>query len=189
MTLSALGIFSAAGAGGAPVAAGSYELISSTILGSSQTSVSLNTTGLGSTYKHIQIRATMRTTEANNDGGNPFIRFNGDSGNNYAWHLLVSSGSTVVSSGDINAPSMLFGKPAGSSAASGNFGASVIDILDAFSTSKNKTHRSLSGHSNLQVGAFSGHWRSTNAITSVDIFANGPSFVAGSRFSLYGIKG
>jgi hypothetical protein len=72
------------------------------------------------------------------------------------------------------------------------FGAGVIDILDAYSTTKNKTMRTLNGLSggevNIRVG--SGLWRNTNAITSVTIFdADSTNLVTGSRFSIYGIKG
>jgi len=67
----------------------------------------------------------------------------------------------------------------------------VLDILDAYSTTKNKTIRSLSGMTgganNLQL--YSGLWNNTAAISSLNIFPGATNFVAGSRFSLYGIRG
>jgi hypothetical protein len=68
----------------------------------------------------------------------------------------------------------------------------VIDILDAFETTKNKTIRSFGG----QVGSganlillHSGFWNNTAAISSITLGVNGaPQFATGCRFSLYGIK-
>jgi len=193
MTLSALGIFSAAGAGGG-VSLSDFELIETQILGSAQASVIFsNLNNYSSTYKHLQIRATVRT----NRGANEDIlavRFNGDTGSNYGGHYLYGTGSTVAS-GETFA-----GGPytyiysnfvaAGNNTANA-FAGVVIDFLDAYSTSKNKTIRVAFGSpgGNL-VGLGSGLWRNTNAISSITLFpAIGSSLNATSRFSIYGIKG
>jgi hypothetical protein len=76
------------------------------------------------------------------------------------------------------------------------FGAGVVDILDAFSTTKNKTVRAFSGNytaaNNLGdrqiVHLASGVYLSTTAINSLTLYAAN-NLVAGSRFSLYGIRG
>jgi hypothetical protein len=82
------------------------------------------------------------------------------------------------------------------------FGAGVVDILEPFSTSKNKTMQTLSGVDlNGTVGGYGGYaalnsglWRgstgsSTEAITSITIIVNtGASFNQNSSFALYGIK-
>jgi hypothetical protein len=70
------------------------------------------------------------------------------------------------------------------------FGASIIDILDSYSTTKNKTMRAFSGanYALPDIRLSSGLFLSTAAINSITIFANiGPNFLAGSRFSLYGV--
>jgi len=73
-----------------------------------------------------------------------------------------------------------------------------IDLLDFYSTSKNKTVRGFSGTMSADAGGFTGKevqlsssFRdSTVAITAVTLDPLfGANLVAGSRFSLYGIKG
>jgi hypothetical protein len=188
MTLSALGIFSAAGAGGG-VSLSDFELIQTVIVsGSSTTSVVFDVSGLGSTYKHLQLRAVDRQSTAAVEAPNGYISFNGATANHVS-HLIYGSGSAVASifdSGRIAA----YGLAA--SATSGNFTARVIDILDAFSTTKNKTLRMLQGNSeptNQRIILESGLWISTSATTSVSMVASSPStWVAGTRFSIYGIR-
>lgn len=139
-------------------------------------------------FRHLQIRATARSNGNNVDGGNIQAVFNGDTtGSNYRSHFLVNSGSSVASF--TVADSLLTGKAAGAVAASGLYAANVIDILDAFSPNKNTTTRALFGHDSLPQIAFnSGLWRLTDPIASVLLRLGSEIFVAGSRFSLYGIR-
>jgi len=188
MTLSALGIFSAAGAG--VVDTGAFDLISTTILGSAQASITFDVSTLASTYKHLQIRTTTRTVNAGLGVTALAIRFNGDSGTNYSYHRVTGNGSTVFSDGAANITNGF----AGTNFYTGEvgYGGNVCDILDAFSTTKNKTVRFLGGGSNSGkfIGLWSSAWRNTNAITSIVLTDNDSNNLAiGSRFSLYGIKG
>lgn len=190
MTLSALGIFSAAGAGGV---AGTYELIESQILGSSQASITFSSLGTySSTYKHLQIRAVARSTRASTNPEILGIRFNADSGSNYSYHQLYGTGSSVVSDAFTSQTSLYALRATGASVAANVFNAGVVDILDPYSTTKNTTTRSAQGGvetTNL-VLLTSGAWYNTNSITSLELVpATGSSIVAGSRFSLYGIRG
>ena len=185
MTLSALGIFSAAGAG--VVAAGSYELISTTVLGTAASSVTFSSLGdYSSTYKHLQIRAVV------NGPGSISMRFNGvsSSGSYKDQRLFGLNGS--VGSDTIFTDQLYLGSTPVVGATS-QFGPKVIDILDAFSTTKNKTSRTLSGRANTSateaiIELLSGLFISTNSITSIELFGSSNMSV-GSRFSLYGIKG
>ena len=191
MTLSALGIFSAAGAGGAAFSS-DYELIETQILGSSQASVVFSSLGTySSTYKHLQIRAVPRSDRADTDDV-LFARVNGDTGSSYMYHLLFGDGASVSSSAaGIGAEKMELGRVAGGSNASGIYGQNVIDVLDAFSATKYKTFRSLAGLNRATtpyVILYSGVRFNTASISSISLFSQG-NLVAGSRFSLYGIKG
>jgi hypothetical protein len=193
MTLSALGIFSAAGAGGAAFSS-DYELISSTILGSSTPSVSFSSLGTySSTYKHLQIRYTLRGDRAS-DAEGIICRLNGDSGNNYANHQLFGNGSSVGSGAQTSFSSFELHYTSAATTTANVFGSGVIDFLDAFSTTKNKTRRvsySMGVHSGFSgVYLISGVWMNTAAITSIAFTPQfGSNWVTGSRFSLYGIKG
>ena len=66
----------------------------------------------------------------------------------------------------------------------------ILDILDPFVSSKNTTIRSLAGkaQTNPLIHMESGFWMNTAAVTSITIDGDYSSFVAGSRFSLYGLR-
>ena len=172
-----------------------FELIATTILTTSQPSVTFS--GLedySSTYKHLQLRIVGRSTRTETDSFQ-HLQFNSDTSSNYNSHAMRADGS-AWSSGVYSDPTYITGivlpfGVAGASLASGVFGATIVDIVDPFSSSKFKVTRSLTGQSGTynRVGVTSGLWRSLTPISSItldDIFAN---FSAGSRFSLYGIKG
>jgi hypothetical protein len=193
MTLSALGIFSAAGAG---EVGGTYELISTTILGSDQDSVTFDVSSLASTYKHLQLRVVARATTST-ESRTMWLRYNGDSGTNYNWHALVAFSDGTLAVRSEAAPNSSVAAVSNIPAASigaNIFGSSVVDILDPFSTTKNKTSRGLGGFMGgtagfqQSIGLLSSAWRNTAAITSIQVNSDN-NFLAGSRFSLYGIRG
>jgi hypothetical protein len=186
MTLSALGIFSAAGAGG--VFASDYELIETYTLGSNQGAITFSSLATyASTYRHLQIRFAARGTHAVNGLG-VRLQFNGITSSSYSTHGLYGTGSTVGAFGASSLVSMYSGLITGSAAATNNFGASVVDILDAYSSIKNKTVRSMYA-TTTEAGMHSGAFLSTSSTTSLLLFPDFGDFVSGSRFSLYGIKG
>jgi hypothetical protein len=176
MALFPLGILSAAGA---EVGGATFELITSEILGSSQSSVVFDVSSYASTYKHLQLRLVTTQT--------PFIRFNSDTGSNYAYHRLIGVPGEGVVSGAGTSQTKI---PMDYVGAGGNLGSAVMDILDPFSTTKNKTTRYLGGRTaSNRVAMESGLWMNTNAITSIGVIANDTNFAAGNRFSLYGVRG
>jgi hypothetical protein len=192
VTLSALGIFSAAGAGGGVLS--DYELISSTILGSNTSSVAFSSLGTySSTYKHLQIRYVARSSQAQTYAGIT-VRFNGDTATNYNNHYLYGNGLDALSGNLAGATGILADQfeVMGASGPANAFGAGVYDILDPYSTTKNKTTRLFGGRGpvsgDAKIMLASGLWRNTASVTSIDLVAN-DNFVTGSRFSLYGIKG
>jgi hypothetical protein len=189
MALFPLGILSAAGAVG-PAIIPDYELIESQILTGTEASVTFsNLNTYSSSFKHLQIRAVARTAGSYSDIAF-IVRLNGDTGSNYSVHYLVGNGSSVSSVGAASNTSMNFYGIAGNSQASGVFGAGIIDILDYSSTTKNKTLRAITGTGATKISLGSGAYFNTAAITSVNIAAEGTgSWLAGSRFSIYGIKG
>lgn len=184
MSLLPLGILSSSGAGGA----GAFELISTQVLTGTASSISFSS--IVGTYKHLQLRVTARA-DTSWDNTAAYIRFNSDSGSNYAWHRLDGYGSGIGSSGVASQTAGVAGYFSDSSSASGIYGVDIVDIYDYASTSKNKTLRSLCGvvSSAKEIGLRSSLWASTAAITSIYYAPQGGSWVAGSRFSLYGVKG
>jgi hypothetical protein len=168
-----------------------YELISTSILSSSQSSVVFDVSSLDSTYKHLQLRVVGRTSRVNESDGFG-VRLNNDSGNNYSNHGLSGNGSVVSSFFQSDQTTQIFvDRLAGSSAAANIFGSAIVDILDPFSSTKNKTLRSLGGGTTGSAPFImlkSGAYYSTTSISSVQVRVN-DFFVSGTRISLYGIRG
>lgn len=148
-----------------------------------------------STYQHLQLRYVTRQNEAGNgrneSGG---LRFNGVTSNSYSWHTIVADeGSGVRNFGAANNSYMLVWvvSPNGLNSA---YGVGVIDILDPFETSKNKTIRVTDAATNTSnnygryVGVTSGAFYSTNQVSSIRFFLGVNNFAPGSRFSLFGVK-
>lgn len=170
------------------VSAGSFDLLETQVLTGSAASVTFSSLGTYSNYKHLQIRFTARSNSA--AGATLYTNFqaNSDTGSNYAWHSLRGNGSNVGSFAGTSATFGRSGLAAGSTATANAFATSVLDILDPFETTKNTTFRFLAGQGEIYLG--SSVWLNTNALTSLAIQEGYSStFVAGSRFSLYGIKG
>ena len=178
-----LGILSAAGAGGVATT-GTYELISTTTLGTATSSVTFSSLGdYSSTYKHLQLRTVAKSAQAGTGSGgiSAFMEINTATLNA---HYLYGDGSAVYS-GTSASGFMVNLVRAGVTSA---FSACVTDILDPYSTSKNKTIRTFGGY-NGELALTSGLWQSTSSTTSITIKTTADNFAIGSRFSLYGIRG
>ena len=188
-----LGVLAAQAEAAAPAGVAAYDLLETEILTGSQSSVtfsSLNST-YGADYQHLQIRWLGRSTVIGTFDYTQVI-YNSDSGSNYSSHYLYANGSTVASAADTNRTFAYYGAvPGANSTPSEAFSAHIIDILDAFETTKAKTTRILYGvHTGLGKGVElnSSRWGNTNALDSIEIGIPAGSFVVGSRFSLYGLK-
>jgi hypothetical protein len=180
-----LGILAASGS--APT--GDYELISTTVIsGTSTAAVTFDVSSFASTYRHFQIRSVERHSNAVTEGRG-LLTINGSGGTRA--HYLIGTGTSVLSIDDASSGSGVPLYSIGASGATGNFTSRVTDILDAYSTTKNKTIRSLLGFADSslsRVGLHSGFWASTASIASIT-FTSQANWVAGSRFSIYGIRG
>jgi hypothetical protein len=177
---------------GVTAAASSYESIATTSVGSGGSS-SVTFSSIPSDYTHLQLRAIGRSSGGTTGGGYIIVRFNSDSGSNYALHLLYGNGSSVSEFGSSGTTEMVSERyPLNSDGSSSIFGTSIIDILDYKDTNKFKTLRSLGGfdaNGSGSVAFDSGLWRNTNAITSINLTILSGNFVQYSHLALYGIKG
>ena len=177
--------------GGAPaVVPGDYESIATTVVGSGGSS-GITFSSIPSTYKHLQIRLLSRLSTGD---VNVSIKINSDSGTNYMGHFLYGTGSGSAAAGALGASSNppFITRSANSGSTSNVFAAGVIDVLDYKSTTKNKTMRAISGYDVNGSGEIffnSALWMNTAAITQIEIFPAGSTFVQNSHFALYGIKG
>ena len=185
-----LGILASSGAAALPA----YELIETINISTGTMSVSF--TGLAaqaSKYRHLQVRFNGRTG-ASGTATVMQLRFNGGQ-SSYHRYRIAGDGSSFSSNFDGSNQSALGMGFIGGASVGGLYGVGITDILDAFSTTKFKTIRTFSGvpaSTNGSVGIHGGVWASTSAISSIDLISPTPGeflFVAGSRVSLYGIRG
>jgi hypothetical protein len=149
-------------------------------------------TSIPSTYKHLQIRAIARTARTEPEDY-VYLRFNSDSGSNYAWHNIEASGSSVVAN-PVTSTAQIFTIFTTTAQSGANiFGAGVIDILDYTNTSKYKTVRTLTGDDKNGSGFMvfgSGLWQNSNVVSAITLINHGATnFQQYSSFALYGIKG
>jgi hypothetical protein len=164
-----------------------YELIETAIVSGSTTS-NITFSGLeaySSNYKHLQIRGIVRSSATN-----IAIRINGDTGTNYTGHQMYSFGTTVPSDRLSDTTLFVSSFSVSSTETANAFAASIIDILDAYAV-KNKTLRTFTGMKQVDgyVGLRSGLHINTSPLASISLTPTTGTYVAGSRFSIYGIRG
>ena len=183
-----LGVLQAQAAG--QVAAGSFDLLETQVLTSSESSVVFSSIAAtyGSTYQHLQIRATVR---ASGGGQEPLaMTINGVTAtSSYRSHTLLGNGSTVTSIDQGNEAGMEYIGYIGNVTVVEAYAGVIIDILDPFETTKNTTARSLSGVANdsPRIALTSGVFLSTDAVNSIELTRyTGGTLEEFSRFSLYG---
>lgn len=171
----------------------SFALAHQIISGTSTTSITFS--NIPQTFTHLELRGSFNANNAPS-GNSAYMGFNGDGASNYNWHYLLGSGSAVSSGNGVPSTSLLFANyPTASISSTSFFGSSITMIYDYSNTNKNKTIRTVSGYdtntSNVQaVWENSGYWANTSAINSITIsvIGSGNYFIAGSKFTLYGIN-
>jgi len=171
-----------------------YESIATVAVGSGgQSTVTFSS--IPSTFKHLQIRALIRTA---NPGELSALKmtFNSDgSSSNYVTlHQIYGFGTSAAAQASTGNGWIYQSYLAGANAAANRFGGLVTDILDYTSTNKNKTTRTLAGTDQNGVGAItfsSGLWmNSSTAINRIDIVDDSTGNISQySHFALYGIRG
>ena len=174
------------------------EAIATTYLEADAASVTFS--GIPTTYEHLQIRMSSRTTFAARQG-NPVLTFNGTAGTAYSSHSMNAFGSATPDSdssetGDASTliPKLTTGDGIGGTTGgvvSTDFSPAVIDILDYRNANKNTTVMAISGAglttSNPYVSFASGLFDDMTVITSITLGVNG-SWMRGSVFTLYGLN-
>lgn len=175
---------------------GAFESIATATGTGSSTTITFSS--IPSTYKHLQIRGISKDTYTTSATGDYYtIRFNSDTGTNYAAHSLIGNGSTALTRAETSATYIYIanGSMTSGTGLTNIVGTSIVDVHDYASTTKNKTIRALAGgdanlaSTNYRVALSSGLWISTSAITSITITCGSTAFATSSTFALYGIKG
>lgn len=144
-------------------------------------------------FTHLKILCSGRGTQVATST-TVGLTFNGDTGANYDVELLSASGSTPTAGENVastSAPIVVF--PAASAPANGS-GSFDITIHDYRNTTFEKNGEMVGGwklansSGNLQIRARWFAWRSTAAITSITFTLVSGNYVAGTKFTLYGLN-
>ncbi len=173
----------------AGVVPSSEYLIQTALITENTPSVTFDVSGLAGIYKHLKIVGTARTNRADTlDEVN--LRFNGDSTNlSTSLRTLIANSSSLSAGGAEGQNRILVTYIPAANNTANTYATFVADLIDPFSSTKNKTVRAFGGQNDGSfrlVGLYSGAWYNTTAVNSILLYSNA-NFVAGSRFSLYGV--
>jgi hypothetical protein len=155
-----------------------YEPIATQTLGSATATVTFSS--IPGTYTDLILIALGAST----GGSDVFCQFNGDTGTNYSWTRLSGNGSTAASSRSSSASNIrltIAGYP------DTNAALMLASIQNYSNTTTYKTLINRANQATQGVDAIVGLWRSTSAITSIDVKTTPNTFNTGSTFTLYGI--
>lgn len=156
-----------------------YEAIATTtVSGSSTSTITLNS--IPGTYTDLVLISNWVNSSSSTD---TVIRFNNDSGSNYSSTTLTGTGSSALSNRYSNVSGVYISYNTGTSDRYG-----ITQIQNYSNTTTYKTFLNRGNSASIDVQAVVGLWRSTAAITRIDIVNNVGVFNAGSTFTLYGIK-
>ena len=158
-----------------------YESIATTTLGSSASVITFNSIAASWT----DLRIILVDTPTGNLQYK--FQFNSDTATNYSGTEIRANGATLGSDrySNENAIYANWG-----TLASANISLITCDIFSyagsTFKSALTTWNNDKNGSGNLEYGA--GMWRSTSAITRIDIVASSNNFSTGTTATLYGIK-
>lgn len=160
-----------------------YDSIATTTLGSAASSITFSS--ITGTYTDLRIVIVGTAV----DTGAVRMRLNGDSGSNYSQTYLYGDGASAASAratSNSNIQFSVFGT--GLSTTLPHM--ATVDLF-SYAGSTNKTQLIEFSHDKNGSGSTErivSLWRSTSAITQIQIYNSGGNFAAGYTATLYGIK-
>ena len=161
-----------------------YEPIATTTLGSAVASVIFSS--ISGSYTDLVLVMEVASSSSNT----LFARFNGDSNTNYSTTRLSGSGSAVYSDRESTSSTMALSNYAYPLSTLGTT-THIFQIFNYSNATTYKTAICRANSASAGVDATVNLWRSTSAITSVNIstngFGGGLNLLTGSTLTLYGI--
>jgi hypothetical protein len=161
-------------------AAQTYEPLATATASGSQATISF--TSISGSYTDL-VLVTQTSYGAN--GKSIGMQFNSDTGANYSYTYLLGNGSAASSGRDTGNTGVAFAYIA----TAGQVDVSIVSIQNYSNSTTYKTCLSRSNNAENRVQANVALWRSTSAITRIDVKSNdGTNYSSGSTFTLYGIS-
>lgn len=172
--------------------AGAKVLITETVTSSSASNVSF--TSIPGTYRDLEVRIRGRCTKSA-ASCTVNMRFNSDTGSNYDFMEVEFTGNPAdhTGAGAVGQTSARLGFLAAATAPSNVADLLFVDIGDYRGTTFQKAATTRGGAkvgtsaaSDVYATVFTSWWRSTSAITRIDVFPDTGGFVDNTVVSLYG---
>jgi len=170
-----------------------YDCIATTTLGSNTATVTFST--ISGSYTDLVLVANIQGVSTVSEAQAVYLKYNSDSSSNYSSTRIQGNGSSASSNRYSNQTSNFMGLMPSFTTAGSKFGPNIWHLQNYSNTT---TYKTIVGRFNSEgtgvagedrVGAFVGLWRSTNAITAIELSNSATSgFANGSTFTLYGIK-
>ena len=158
-----------------------YDSIATTTLGSAASTIAFSS--IPNTYTDLRL---VFYHKGSGSGVRPLLRFNSNTASNYSQTRLSGNGSSAASDNYTSNTYILF-----SSDDSSTNGELLTADIFSYAGSTNKSLLATQATDNNGSGIVMvnvGLWRSTSAITTVNLVASGGNFATGSTATLYGIK-
>jgi len=155
-----------------------------TISGSSTASITLSS--IPSTYTDLVLVSNLVTSDGLTT---TYAQFNGDTATNYSFAYTYGNGTSALTARSANVTAVPTGFYVTPNTAFGN-----VSILNIMNYSNTTTYKSTLGRASSAIATYpgaemnAGLWRSTAAISSIRLYISQGYWIAGSTFTLYGIK-
>lgn len=161
-----------------------YTPIAKTIL--SNNSATITFSSISGSYTDLILVTSAFLTEPNSQ--TIWVRFNDDSGSNYSYTQLYGTGSVAASSRENNLTKTSLANRA-NPIDSLQDGIGIAQFMNYSNSTTHKRIISRGGNANEALSLVVSSWRSTAAITKIELFPGDVtySFRSGSTFTLYGI--
>jgi hypothetical protein len=161
-----------------------YDPLATTTLNSAASSVTFSS--ISGSYTDLILIVSAKSSITS---GFPALRvtINSDTGSNYSLTQMTGDGSTVNSSLLANTGYAFIGNIPNTN--SSDWGSVIAQFMNYSNTTTNKTILSRINNAENSTVARVTLWRNTAAISTIFLTeGNGVNFIAGSTFTLYGIK-
>jgi hypothetical protein len=157
-----------------------YEKIQTNTL--SSTAATVTFTSISGAYTDLILIINAADT---NNNSNAALLINGDTNSNYSRTNLTGNGTTAFSSKVSNASNLYLTPQIGTGT---NFTTNWVITFQNYSNTTTTKNILIRGNQAIDsLAVIAGLWRSTAAITSLDIQNQGTAWKIGSTFTLYGI--
>jgi hypothetical protein len=159
--------------------AATYEPIATQTLGSAAASITFSS--IAASWTDLRLVLTVLPTATNR----PYLQFNSDTGTNYSRTVVYGAGTSAASTATVDTNQIITSVQTSNQVNLTTWeifsyaGSTYKTVLGVVSMDKNE-----SGSTSNTVGL----WRSTSAITTINITASTSTFAIGTTATLYGIK-